>query len=112
LGKEGRFAVNRYHLTRYASGDLDEICLYLEQVPEQYASRIRQNLRKLIHEIASHPDRGTNHSGATRILGQETRTRITGPYKMFYRDNRGTPEILAILHMARDVEAILTMRVQ
>jgi plasmid stabilization system protein ParE len=92
--------VNRYHLTRYASGDLDEICLYLE------------HLRKLIHEIASHPDRGTNHSGATRILGQETRTRITGPYKMFYRDNRGTPEILAILHMARDVEAILTMRVQ
>jgi plasmid stabilization system protein ParE len=78
----------------------------------KHAAPIRRSLRSLLREVASHPNRGRNHSAATRILGEEVRTCAASPYRIFYRDNSGTPEVLAILHMARDIEAILTERLQ
>jgi hypothetical protein len=45
-------------------------------------------------------------------LEAEVRTRAFPPYRLFYRDDRGTPEIIAIIHMAQDVSAILRERLE
>jgi len=102
----------RFYFSPEASADLDEIQRYLDQIPKQRVAPIRKGLRELIREIASHPDRGANHSQATLIFGFEVRTRVVTPYRIFYRDNRGVPEIIAVLHTARDIESILSKRVQ
>jgi plasmid stabilization system protein ParE len=104
--------VTRYYLTRDTFADLDEIRRYLDPFPERYTLPIRRGLRSLLKEIAAHPDRGANHSEATRLLDQEVRTRALPPYRIFYRDQQGTPEVIAILHMARDVKSILAERLQ
>ncbi len=104
--------MKRYHLTRDAFADLDEIRNYLDRIPERYAAPIRRGLRSLLREIAAHPHRGAGHSQATRLLSQEVRTRAMPPYRIFYRDNNGTPEVLALLHTARDIDSILAERLQ
>jgi plasmid stabilization system protein ParE len=104
--------VSRFFLTRYASQDLDEIRFYLAPVPERHAAPIRRHLRSLLHEIAAYPERGAIHSQATRIFGEEIRTRALPPYRIFYRDHNDSPEVVAILHMARDAQRILMERVQ
>jgi plasmid stabilization system protein ParE len=108
LGEGSRFAGTRYYLTRDAFADLDEIRRYLDPFPERYTLPIRRGLRSLLQEIAVYPDRGANHSQATRLLGQ----RALPPYRIFYRNQQGTPEVIAILHMARDVKSILAERLQ
>ena len=104
--------MSRFYLTRDAAADLEEIRSYLRPVPERFALPIRRGLRSLLEEIAAYPDRGANHSQATRLLGQEVRTRALPPYRIFYRDHIGTPEVLAILHMARDGDSILSERLK
>ncbi len=66
----------------------------------------------MLHEIATNPQRGNTHSEASRILGQDVKTRVVPPYRFFYRDLHGTPEILAILHTAQDVPSLLRDRLQ
>jgi plasmid stabilization system protein ParE len=102
--------VSRFFLSRQASDDLADIRRYLDPIPEIYTRPIRRGLRSLIQEIGLNPFRGTIHSEATRLLGQEIRTRALPPYRLFYRDLRGTPEIIAILHASRDVSSILSGR--
>jgi plasmid stabilization system protein ParE len=112
VGKSRRFAVMRFYFSPEASADLDEIQHYLDEIPRQHVVPIRRGLQNLIREIASHPDRGASHSQATLIFGFEVRTRVVIPYRIFYRDNRGIPEIIAVLHTARDIRSILSKRVQ
>jgi plasmid stabilization system protein ParE len=71
-----------------------------------------RGLRAMLSEIAENPQRGAGHSEATRLLGQEVRTRVVTPYRIFYRDCNGTSEILAILHTAQDVNTIVRDRLQ
>lgn len=104
--------MNAYYLTRDAFADLDEIRRYLDPIPERYTLPIRRGLRSLLQEIAAYPDRGASHRQATRLLGQEAKTRAPPPYRIFYRNHSGTPEVIAILHMARDITAILAERIQ
>ncbi len=104
--------MSRFYLTHHASEDLDEIRRYLAPVSERYAAPIRRHLRSLLHEIAAYPERGAIHSQAARIFGEEIRTRALPPYRIFYRDHNGSPEVIAIIHMARKAERILTERVQ
>ena len=53
-----------------------------------------------------------HHSEASRILGQDIRTRPFSRYRVFYRTDKPIPEILAVLHTARDLGTILASRIQ
>jgi plasmid stabilization system protein ParE len=92
--------------------DLEDIRRYFTPIPERFSAPIRRALRAMLYEIAANPQRGHSHTEATRFLGQEVRTRAVPPYRIFYRDLRGLPEILAVLHTAQDVSAILRKRLQ
>ena len=46
------------------------------------------------------------------MLGEEVRTRALPPYRIFYRDRGGLAEVIAVLHTARDVNSILSSRLQ
>src|SRR6202012_3442281 len=96
-----------FYLTRDAADDLADIRRYLDPIPERFAAPIRRGLRGILQEIATHPQRGASHSEATRLIGQEVKTRVFPPYRIFYKDLRGTPEVLAILHTAQDVSTLL-----
>lgn len=104
--------MSRFYLSRKAISDIDGIRDYLAPIPEQYAAPIRKSLYELIHEIGANPLRGSIHSEASRLLGDVVRSRALPPYRLFYWDDRGTPEILAIINMAQDVSAILRERLQ
>lgn len=101
-----------YRLTPAALEDLHDIRSYLDPVPERYAEPIRRGLRLIFREIAAFPDRGATHSQATRTMGQEVRTRVLPPYRIFYREIGDSVQILAILHTARDIDRILSDRLQ
>jgi len=104
--------MSRFYLTEHAGEDLDDIRSYFADIPDRFGLPVRQALRTMLHEIAANPQRGSSHSEGTRILGQEVRTRAVPPYRIFYRELRGVPEILAILHTAQDISAILRKRLQ
>ncbi len=104
--------MSRYFLSRPAANDLAQIRNYLDPIPERYTRLIRQGLRHIIEDIGLNPQRGAIHSEATRLLGEEVRSRIFPPYRLFYRDSHAIPEIVAILHTARDVSSILMERLQ
>jgi plasmid stabilization system protein ParE len=104
--------MGRFYLTRQAGDDLAEIRRYFAPIPNPFGLPIRKALRAMLNEIAKNPQRGSSHSEATRILGQDIRTRAVPPYRIFYRDLNGVPEIPAVLHTAQDVSEILRKRLQ
>jgi plasmid stabilization system protein ParE len=104
--------VSRYFLSGPAKNDLAEIRRYLDPNPDRYTRPIRHGLRLMIEDIGLNPQRGAIHSEATRLLGQEVRTRVLPPYRLFYRDSHAIPEIVAVIHTARDVSSILMERLQ
>jgi plasmid stabilization system protein ParE len=104
--------MSRFYLTHQAGEDLAEIRRYFAPIPDRFGLPVRRALRAMLHEIAANPQRGSSHSEATRILGQDVCTRAVPPYRIFYRNLNGVPEILAILHSAQDVSAILRKRLQ
>ena len=104
--------MSRFYLTSQAGEDLAEIRRYFAPIPDRFGLPVRRALRAMLHEIATNPQRGSIHSEATRILRQDVRTRAVPPYRIFYRNLNGVPEILAILHTAQDISAILRKRLQ
>ena len=112
MGERSRLSLSRFYLTPLAMADLDEVRRYFAPIPERFGAPIRHSLRAMLQEIAAYPQRGSSHSEATRLLGLDVKTRIVPPYRIFYRDLRGTPEVLAILHTAQDLPTILRKRLQ
>ena len=104
--------MSRFYLSPPAMADLEDIRRYFTPIPERFGAPIRRALRTMFHEIAASPQRGRSHSEATRFLGQDVRTRAVPPYRIFYRELGGVPEILAVLHTAQDISAILRKRLQ
>jgi plasmid stabilization system protein ParE len=102
--------LSRFYLSPHAAVDLEDIRRYFAPIPERFGAPIRRALRAMLHEIAANPQRGSSHSEATRFLGQEVRTRAVPPYRIFYRKHGEVPEILAVLHTAQDISAILRKR--
>lgn len=82
--------------------DLDDIRIYLQEIPLLHALRVVQQLQVTLHSIGVQPMLGVAQSELTRLLGQEVRSRLTGSYRLFYRLGSDAPEIFAILHTARD----------
>jgi plasmid stabilization system protein ParE len=104
--------LNRFLLSAGAQRDLDDIREYLVGVPPEHAKRIAQSLRAMLRSVGKQPLLGTAHSYLTRLLGEEVRSRIVPPYRIFYRFGKNVPEVIAILHGARDQHAILGERYQ
>ena len=112
VGRRTSRAGEALSLTPDASADLGEIREYYDNLPAQHVEPIMSGLQALLYDVASHPPRGTIHSSATRMLGEEVRTRALPPYRIFYRDRGGLAEVIAVLHTARDVNSILSSRLQ
>jgi len=104
--------LSRFFLSAHAERDLDEILAYLNQIPFQPAERIAQSLQVALERIATQPLLGMPHSQLTRLLGEEVRSRLAPPYRIFYRMGNKVPEVIAILHGARDRSSILGRRFQ
>jgi toxin ParE1/3/4 len=104
--------LSRFHLSAEAELDLDEILAYLDQLPLEPGDRIAESLQGMFESIGSQPYLGASHSHLTRLLGQEVRSRLVPPYRIYYRLGKSIPEIVAILHGARDQSSILGSRFQ
>ena len=105
-------SLNRFHLSADADRDLDEILTYLDQLPLEPGNRIAQSLQSALLTIAKNPYLGSANSHLTLLLGEEIRSYLVYPYRIFYRASRTVPEIIAILHGARDQSSILGRRFQ
>jgi plasmid stabilization system protein ParE len=99
-------------LSKEGEADLDEILAYLDSMPDGPASRFGQGLFKTLNSIAEYPLLGAPHSSLTRLLGTEVRSRLCLPYRIYYRLDKAVPEVLAIVHTARDTAAVLADRLQ
>jgi len=104
--------VSRFYLSPDANRDLDEIESYLDSLPREPAIRGGSAIMQTLLGIADHPYQGAAHSTLSRILGMEVRSRLTFPYRIYYRLDKNAPEVIAILHMARDTRSILIERFQ
>ena len=62
--------------------------------------------------IGREPYLGQPHSTLTRIVGTEVRSRLSQPYRIYYRVDGTAPEIIAILHTSRDTNFLLAERFQ
>ncbi len=102
--------MSRFFITPDASADLDDIDAYLDSVPFAPAKRISKEIFETILAVADAPFLGTAHSSLTLLFGREVRSRPVHPYRIFYTVAGPTPEIIAILHGARDQHAILSKR--
>jgi plasmid stabilization system protein ParE len=103
-------ALTRYFLSKDAEQDLEEILVYLDGLPLEPADRIARYLQFILDRIGEQPYLGSTQSYLTRLLGQEVRSRLAYPYRIFYRFTKDVQEVFAILHGARDQISILTRR--
>ena len=97
-------------LSPEAELDLDEINAYLSQVPAGPAERVMRSIQDTMHSILAHPYLGAPHSHLTLLFGEEVRSRLVAPYRIFYRVRHNQPEIVSILHGARDQRSLLSSR--
>ena len=104
--------MNRFFISPDATGDIDEILDYIDQLPIGPGERVVDELQAMILNIAAQPYLGAPHSYLTRLIGHEARSRVVGPYRIFYRLKSSHPEIIAVLHSARDIRGILSVRFQ
>ena len=66
----------------------------------------------VLQNIAENPFLSQTNSELARLAGEEIRSRLLGRYRVVYRFRNSCPEIIAILHIARDISAIMAQRVQ
>jgi plasmid stabilization system protein ParE len=99
------FSLSHFHLSAEAELDLDDIFTYLNQLPLEPGDRIADALQGMLESIGA-------HSHLTRLLGQEVRSRLVPPYRIYYRLGTSVPEVIAILHGARNQTSILGRRFQ
>ncbi len=104
--------MSHFHLSAEAELDLDDIFTYLNQLPLEPGDRIADALQGMLESIGAQPLLGAPHSHLTRLLGQEVRSRLVPPYRIYYRLGTSVPEVIAILHGARNQTSILGRRFQ
>ena len=104
--------MTRFTLSEDAKRDLDEIRRFLAGVSPRLAKRTALALQHGLRGIAANPELGARYSSLTRILGVEVRSRAAPPYRIFYRLGRTYPEIISIVHGARDIPVVLAQRFQ
>ena len=104
--------MSRFVLSHHAKVDLEHIRAYLRTLPKEPALRIGRALQKSFKSIADNPFLGATQSELTRLAGVEVRSRLVRSYRVFYTSSASIPEIIAILHTARDIAAVVAERLQ
>jgi plasmid stabilization system protein ParE len=104
--------VKRFILSPDANHDLDEIESFLDAIPSKPAIRFGAALQAMLWRIAENPLQGAVQSELSRLCGDEVRSRFVAPWRIFHHPGGSVPEIIGILHTARDVAAIMTNRLQ
>jgi plasmid stabilization system protein ParE len=104
--------LSRFLLSPDAEDDLDDILSYLDELPREPADRIALSIQTMLHNIGKEPYLGAPHSALTRLIGEEVRSRLVYPYRVFYRLGKKVPEVFAIRHGARDIQSLLGRRFQ
>jgi plasmid stabilization system protein ParE len=102
--------LSRFILSPDAEDDLAEILGYLDGLPPEPADRIGLSIENMLHSIGKQPYLGTPHSALTRLIGEELRSRLVYPYRIYYRLGKNIPEVFAIRHGARDPAPLLDRR--
>jgi plasmid stabilization system protein ParE len=102
--------MSRFLLTRDAQEDLEDIRAYHRGLPPEPALRIESRVQRTIFDLARNPHRGIADGRLTLLFGHEVRSRLASPYRIYYRLGGAYPEIVAILHGARDHAAVMAVR--
>jgi plasmid stabilization system protein ParE len=112
LDCEAGVALSRFAISADADRDLDEILDYLNAIPERPALSVLSAIEKALFGIAEYPYRGALQSELTRLAGVEVRSRLVQQYRIFYIVGGALPEIVDVIHTARDVAEIMARRLQ
>jgi toxin ParE1/3/4 len=97
--------MSRYHLTRKALADLQDIRSYItEHGTSRAAIRWIQTLRKKCQSVADTPGMGRPRDD----LDPGLRSVAVGNYLIFYREESGRVDIVHVLHGARDIERVFS----
>ncbi len=104
--------MKRFTLSPFATYDLEDLITYLGRLPPRPATRLGEAVRQTLERIGENPFHGTAQSELTRMMGFEVRSRLVASYRILYRVGPSVPEILAIVHSARDMRSIMAKRVQ
>ena len=104
--------MKRYTFNREASLDLDGILLDLQSIPAKPALKIGRDLKAMFEQIAEWPQLGLGYKRFHQEHGYDVRSRLCGNYKIFYRADLPMPDVLAVLHMKRDIETIMRERLE
>ena len=91
-----------------AEADLIAIALHIAQHDPGRARKLVARLRARVGILATHPQAGRPRNE----LGEGLRSLSERPYVFIYRITDQTPEIVAILHGARDLPAALASRIE
>jgi plasmid stabilization system protein ParE len=102
--------LKRYTLNRDAESDLDGIIHDLLGIPDRPALKIGKDLQAMLQQIAEWPQLGLEYKDFRGKYGYEVRSRLCGNYKIFYRADIPMPDIIAIIHMKRDIDSIMRER--
>jgi len=102
--------LKRYTFNRDAMRDLDIVLGDLLEIPERPARRIGKALQAMFEQIAEWPQMGVGYKDFKIRHGYEVRSRLCGNYKIFYRSDIPVPDIIAVIHMKRDIGTIMRER--
>ena len=104
--------MSRFYFSSHVKRDLREIKTYLDSLPKVPAHKIAKALQRTFRSIAENPYQGIGQSEFTRLAGVEVRSRLVQSYRVLYFVGGSAPEIIAVLHTARDIAAIVRQRLQ
>jgi plasmid stabilization system protein ParE len=89
---------------------MDELILYLQNLPLIPGQRIGAELQQAIATIASSPDRAPVDEKLSAIANYRIHRLVCGDYLLFYHPGEPFPLILGVLHGKRDIDSIMRQR--
>ena len=102
--------MKRFTLHRGAADDLDEIIQYFDSLPAVPALKLGRQIQSALGFVASQPNASFKHREYSQLCGGDVHIYIAGKYKIIYRSDLPVPDVLAILHGARDIDTIMHQR--
>jgi len=104
--------VNRFFLSPDAKRDLAEIKLYLDGIAKEHALKIARSLQQTLRSLGENAYQGVGQSELSRMAGAEVRSRLVREYRVIYILGGSAPEVIGVLHTARDIAEIMAGRLQ
>lgn len=90
--------------------DLEEALAFVEADDPAAAARVEQRILDAVAGLVTHPMRGRVVPELMRIGMRAYRDVTVAPYRVIYRAAHDTVYVMAVLHGARDIEAVLLRR--